>query len=148
MNHLKHNSGMSLIEILIAVAIAGFGLLAYAMLSGSVIEKNAESKKSTVAVTLAQDKTEEIKDLATRILLSDANGLDSPVYDSGTNSWTPTAGGEIIDAEGNTGTSAGHYTRTWTINLVGSATYITDMTVTVKWDNGSESKSLTTRITQ
>jgi prepilin-type N-terminal cleavage/methylation domain-containing protein len=148
MSHLKNNSGMTLIEILIAVAIAGFGLLAYAMLSGSVIERNAKSKKSTVAITLSQDKTEEIKDLGTRILLSDADGLDSPFYDSGTNSWTPTAGGEVIDAEGNTGTADAYFTRTWTIDLVGSATYITDLTVTVTWDNGSESKSLETRITQ
>lgn len=148
MNHLKNNSGMTIIEIIIAVAIASIGLLAYAVLSGSVIEKNAESKKSSVAITLAQSKMEEIKDLATRIILSDANGLDSPVYDTSTNSWTPTTGGEVIDAAGDTGTAEAFYTRTWTISPVGSADYFIDATVTVTWDNGAESKSIETLITQ
>jgi prepilin-type N-terminal cleavage/methylation domain-containing protein len=148
MKLFQNNSGMTLIEILIAVAIAAFGLLAYALLSGSIIEKNAESKKSTVAITLAQDKMEELKDLATRILLTDGDGLDSPVYDSSTNSWTPTTGGEIINAEGNTGGSSAFYTRTWTISIVGSATYFSDVAVTVTWDNGKESKSIESLINQ
>lgn len=148
MNHWNNNSGMTLIEVVIAIAIASLGLLAYANLSGSVIGKNAESKRSSVAITLAQDKAEEIKDLGTRTILSDADGLDSPVYDSSTNSWTATTGGEVIDAEGNTGTSDAHYTRTWTISPVGSADYFTDVTVTVTWDNGAESQSIETLITQ
>lgn len=139
---------MTLIEVVIAIAIASLGLLAYANLSGSVINKNAESKRSSVAITLAQDKAEEIKDLGTRTILSDADGLDSPVYDSSTNSWTATTGGEVIDAEGNTGTSDARYTRTWTISPVGSADYFTDVTVTVTWDNGAESQSIETLITQ
>ena len=139
---------MTLIEILIAVAIASFGLLAYALLSGAVIERNAVSKKSTVAITLAQDKAEEIEDLGIRIVLSDADGLDSPVYDSSTNSWTPTSGGEAIDAEGNTGGSSAIYTRSWTISLVGSATFFSDVAVTVTWDNGKRSQSIETLISQ
>mgnify|MGYP006928218324 CR=1 FL=1 len=139
---------MTLIEIIIAVAVASIGLLIYALLSGSVIENNTKSKKSTVAVTLAQGKAEEIKDLGTRILLSDADGLDSPVYNSATNSWLPTTGGEVVDGEGNTGTAGAIYTRTWTITPVGSATYFTTVAVTVTWDSGSGSKSISTLINQ
>lgn len=139
---------MTLIEIIIAAALASIGLLAYAMLSGSVIEKNADSKRSTVAITLAQGKAEEIKDMATRILLVDANDLDSPVYDPSTNSWTPTTGGENIDGEGNTGTAGANYNRSWSISSVGSATYFSDVTVTVTWENGAHSKSIETLITQ
>ena len=139
---------MTLIEIIITIALASIGLLAYAILSGSVIEKNVDSKRSTVAITLAQDKTEELKDLGTRILLVDANGLDSPVFNSSTNSWTPTTGGENIDGEGNTGTADAFYNRSWTITPVGSATYFADVTVTVTWENGAHSKSIETLITQ
>lgn len=55
MSRLQQNSGLTLIEV----------LLAYGILSGVVIEKNAVRKKSSVAVTLAQDKIEEIKELGT-----------------------------------------------------------------------------------
>lgn len=148
MNNLKNNSGLTLIEILISVVLASVGLLAYAMLTGTVVKKNADSKRSTIAITLAQDKAEEIKDLGVGILLSNANGLDSPAYDSGANTWSATTGGETIDSEGNTGTSGAYYTRTWTISVVGSANYFTDVTVTVTWDSGAETVSLQTLITQ
>jgi len=139
---------MTLIEVVIAIAIASLGLLAYANLSGSVIGKNAESKRSSVAITLAQDKAEEIKDLSTRVTLSDADGLDSPVYDASTNSWTPTTGGELIDGEGNTGTADAYFTRSWAITAVGSATFFTNLAVTVTWGNGAKSKAIATLITQ
>lgn len=148
MNRWKNNSGMTLIEVIIAVALASIGMLAYAMLSGSAIEKNTQSKRSTVAVTLAQGKAEELKDLGTRIRLVDADGLDSPVYSTSTNSWTPTSGGESIDGEGNTGTANAYYNRSWTITPVGSATYFTDVVVTVTWENGARSKSIETLVTQ
>ncbi|MBC8282484.1 MAG: prepilin-type N-terminal cleavage/methylation domain-containing protein, partial [Nitrospinae bacterium] len=92
MSRLSQNSGLTLIEVILAIALASIGLLAYGILSGAVIERNAVSKKSSVAVTLAQDKIEEIKELGTRIVLSDADTLDSPVYDSSTQSWIATSG--------------------------------------------------------
>ena len=48
MSRLSQNSGLTLIEVILAVALASIGLLAYGILSGSVIEKNAVSKKSSV----------------------------------------------------------------------------------------------------
>ncbi|MEK9629852.1 MAG: prepilin-type N-terminal cleavage/methylation domain-containing protein [Nitrospinota bacterium] len=147
MNRLKNNSGLTLIEIIIAVVLASVGLLAYGVLSGAVVERNAVSKKSSVAVTLAQDKIEELKELGTRIILSDADTLDSPVYDSSTQSWTATTGGETVDSKGATGGSDAIYTRTWSITPVSGADYFTNILVTVSWDNSS-SVSLNTYITQ
>jgi len=148
MNRLQQNSGLTLIEVIIAIALASIGLLAYAVLSGSVIERNAVSKKSSVAVTLAQDTIEELKELSTRVILSDADTLDSPIYDSGTQIWTATAGGEAIDAQGATGGTDTQYTRSWTITPISGADYFTNILVTVAWDNAARSVSLNTFITQ
>jgi len=148
MNRLQQNSGLTLIEVILAIALASIGLLAYGILSGAVVERNAVSKKSSVAVTLAQDKIEELKELATRVILSDADTLDSPVYDSGTQSWTATSGGEIIDSKGVAGGSDALYTRTWTITPIGGADYFTNILVTVSWDNAARTVSLNTYITQ
>jgi len=148
MSRLSENSGLTLIEVILAVALASIGLLAYGILSGAVIERNAVSKKSSVAVTLAQDKIEEIKELSTRVNLADADTLDSPVYDSSTQSWTATSGGETIDAQGVAGGSDALYTRSWTISPIGGADFFTDILITVTWDNAARSVSLNTYITQ
>ncbi len=148
MSRLSQNSGLTLIEVILAIALASIGLLAYGILTGAVIERNAVSKKSSVAVTLAQDKIEEIKELSTRVNLADADTLDSPVYDSSTQSWTATSGGETIDAQGAAGGSDALYTRSWTIIPISSAEFFTDILVTVTWDNAARSVSLNTYITQ
>lgn len=148
MNRLQQNSGLTLIEVILAIALASIGILAYGILSGAVVERNAVSKKSSVAVTLAQDKIEELKELGTRVILSDADTLDSPVYDSATQSWTATAGGEIIDSKGATGGADALYTRTWTITPIGGADYFTNILVTVSWDNAARTVSLNTYMTQ
>ncbi|MBT6716551.1 MAG: prepilin-type N-terminal cleavage/methylation domain-containing protein [Nitrospina sp.] len=148
MNRLQQNSGLTLIEVILAVALASIGLLAYGVLSGAVIERNAVSKKSSVAVTLAQDKIEELKELGTRVILSDADALDSPVYDSSTQSWTATAGGEAIDSQGVSGGTDAIYTRTWSITPISGADYFTNVGVTVSWDNAGRSVSLNTYMTQ
>jgi prepilin-type N-terminal cleavage/methylation domain-containing protein len=148
MSRLSQNSGLTLIEVILAVALASIGLLAYGILTGAVIERNAVSKKSSVAVTLAQDKIEEIKELSTRINLSDADTLDSPAYDSSTQSWTATSGGETIDAQGAAGGSDALYTRSWTISPISGAVFFTDILITVTWDNAARSVSLNTYITQ
>ncbi len=148
MNYLQKNSGLTLIEVILAIALASIGLLAYGILSGAVVERNAVSKRSSVAVTLAQDKIEELKELSTRVILSDADALDSPVYDSSTQTWTATTGGEIIDPKGISGGSDALYTRTWTITPISGADYFTNVLVTVSWDNAARSVSLNTYITQ
>lgn len=148
MDRLKHNSGLTLIEVILAVALASIGLLAYGILSGAVVERNAVSKRSSVAITLAQDKIEELKELGARVILSDANALDSPVYDPSTQLWNATAGGETIDSKGVTGGSDALYTRTWSITPVSGSDYFTNILVTVSWDNAARTVSLNTYITQ
>ena len=48
--------GFSMIEVLIAVVVLGFGLMALAALQTSIIRSSAETKAQTVALQLAKDK--------------------------------------------------------------------------------------------
>ena len=41
MSRLSQNSGLTLIEVILAIALASIGLLAYGILTGAVIERNA-----------------------------------------------------------------------------------------------------------
>ena len=145
MNHLKNNSGFTLVEVLIAALIITAGLVGYVMTSGNVIGQNAKSKKQSVAATLAQDKMEAIRNTALTVSLSGADTLDSPTESGGT--WTANTGGEIVDVDGNTGTAEAIYTRTWTITEHASLTSFYTLAVTVTWD-GTQTVTLDTLISQ
>lgn len=57
------SEGMTLIEVLIALAILSIALLAMAMTSLNVIRGNATNNMVTQAATVAQDKMEELKNV-------------------------------------------------------------------------------------
>jgi Tfp pilus assembly protein PilV len=144
MNPIKNNSGFSLIEALIAALIIVAGLMAYLMASGNVVGQNAQSKKKTQAVTLAQDKMESIKNTVLTVSLAGADGLASPTETGGV--WSANVGGEVVDAQGATGTADAIYTRTWTITPNALAVFDT-VSVTVTWD-GSKTITLDTLISE
>jgi prepilin-type N-terminal cleavage/methylation domain-containing protein len=52
------NEGLTLLEVLAAIAILSFGLLAVATMQGSSIKGNSQAIGTTEAITLAQDKVE------------------------------------------------------------------------------------------
>ena len=54
------NEGLTLLEVLAAVAILSFGLLAVATMQGSSIKGNSQAIGTTEAITLAQGKVEEL----------------------------------------------------------------------------------------
>jgi prepilin-type N-terminal cleavage/methylation domain-containing protein len=145
MNRLKNNSGFTLIEVLIAALIVSAGLIAYVMTSGNIMGQNAQSKKKTLAVTLAQDKMEAIRNTALTVSLGGADTLDSPTESAGV--WASNNGGEVVDVEGNTGTTDAIYTRTWTITEDATLTNFYTTSVTVLWDV-NKTISLDTLISQ
>lgn len=57
------NAGFSLIEIMISIAIIAIGLFAVMSVLIIVVKGNAHSNKSTTAVTLAQDKLEDFRNM-------------------------------------------------------------------------------------
>ncbi len=145
MNPVKNNSGFTLTEVLIAAVIVVAGIMAYLMVSGNVIGQNAQSKKKTIAVTLAQDRVESIKNTALTVSLDGADGLASPTESAGV--WTANATGEVVDATGTAGTADDIYTRTWTITEHATLAEFYTVAVTVTWD-GSKTITLDTLISQ
>jgi len=143
--HLKNNFGFTLVEVLIAALIITAGLIAYIMTSGNVVGQNTQSKKESIATTLAQDKMESIRNTALTVSLTDADTLDSPAESSGV--WTANTGGEVVDEEGDTGNADSIYTRTWTITTDATLTNFYTASVTVSWDT-SKTVTLDTLISQ
>ncbi|MFQ5445095.1 MAG: hypothetical protein ACE5EK_10815, partial [Nitrospinales bacterium] len=84
---------------------------ALGQLTGFIVDKNDVSKKSSIAVTLGQDKIEFFKNLSLNSGLADGTGS------------------EVVDEEGNTGTG-GFYTRSWTIAETGAGTSLYNVSVT------------------
>ncbi len=144
---MTNESGFSILEALIAAVLLAVAILAFGVLSGNVMTRNDDSKRTTIATTLAQDKVEYIKNIALNWSLAGADGLDSPDH-NGT-SWSATTGGETVDSQGNTGTSDAYYTRTWTVDAVTGSFNLYDVTVTMSWvDDGTQNLEVVTRVSQ
>jgi len=132
---------------MIAMTLLTMGILGMTGLTGSIMDHNADSRKTSIAVTLAQDKIEYIRDIARTSSLTSADALDSP--DLVASVWTATTGGETIDAEGNVATSGQIFNRSWTITPVSGQFYMYDLIVTMTWqDGGTQTQVLNTQVGQ
>ena len=153
----KQQSGFSLIEVLMAVAIVATGMLAYGSLSGSIMTANTKSTKKSIAITLAQDKIEELRNLTLMYqdlstALNGAGPVDTnPVFDTATAQWIDSAD-ESVDAEGKA-TGVLQFTRTWTMTQsttdasTGGGNHLFDAQVIVSWNNnGQQSVTLESKI--
>jgi prepilin-type N-terminal cleavage/methylation domain-containing protein len=71
---LRNEQGFTLIEALMAMVILVVGIFAVMGTTGTVMDKNENSRKSSIAMTLAQDKIESIKGVSQAWLLDGADG--------------------------------------------------------------------------
>ncbi len=144
---VRNQTGFSLIESMIAITLLTMGVLGVTGLTSSIMDHNNDSKKTSIAVTLGQDKIEYIRDIARTSSLTSANGLDSP--DLVASVWTTTAGGENVDTEGNAATSGQIFNRSWTITPVTGQFFMYDLVVTMTWqDGGTQTQVLNTQVGQ
>lgn len=119
----EHESGFSLIEVLIAMVILAFGLLAIGGMQIISIRGGYSSNNVTKATVLAQSKMEDLKRLSYTHTLTDAN-LNSGVHNEGT-------------------LSNSIFSRTY--NVADTTSTLKTITVTVQWaDRGNHSISLST----
>jgi type IV pilus assembly protein PilV len=111
----KDQRGFSLIEVLISMLILGVGLLGMSSMVVSVMQATAQSKETSAATVLLQDKMEGLRNTSVNAL-------------------TP----------GNDSASMGNitYLRQWAISTVGN---LKTITVTVNWTRrGPHNVSATT----
>ena len=116
-NLRKDQKGFTLLEFLIAVMVLSIGLLGMASLTGAMINLNRTAYNSTKAVTMAEEKMEELRNLNYQTLSSLPSSYDS----------------ESI------------FTRNWTLNNNVPDTNMTTIVVTVTWTWKGDSKSLSLR---
>ncbi len=84
----RRHRGFTLIEVLISMTIFSVAILGLAIGASSVMRANQTSYFSTIAVSLAQDKLEELKaNPATLASNSDTDTIDNVVF---TRNWTET----------------------------------------------------------
>ena len=117
----KKQNGVGLIEVLIATVVIAIGLLAVASLQGEFLSSSGGSKIRSEALTLAQQKIEELKN---NINLAEYNAI-------------PNSADVVADAANPiTGTNTS-FTRSWVIDVGGSADR-KNISVTVSWDNDGD----------
>jgi len=121
----NNERGFSLIEILIALAIFSFGILAVAQLQMLNNKNNTTGNVVTMATLLARQQMETLKGQADVTTLSSGADPNNP-----------------ITADGNPG---GIFTRAWTVSnpLGGSTSRRVDVTVSWTRQGGSRSVVLT-----
>ena len=122
-------SGFTLVEVLVALTIFAIALLGLVSLLTTTIQANAQARRMTAATNLAQDRLEEIRNMAYAAITS---GSDS---------------GQLTETGGTGGTGA-IYTRSWTV-AGGPAPNTKQVTVTVTWtDQTSRQVQLQTIVVQ
>jgi Tfp pilus assembly protein PilV len=144
--HINNEVGASLVENLLATAIVGIGLAGFASLSGNLSIIGDKNSQKSIAITIAQDKVEEIKNLSAKIELP--GSINSPVYSG--DAWSETQG-ENVDSEGLIDTSEAKYQRSWIITQEPERERLFNLRVNVSYtDRSSNAQTLTvdTRISQ
>ena len=124
-NIFKKENGFSLIEMLIAMSVLAFGMLAAASMQYSTVRNNTTGNTSTQANSLARAQLEMLKS-------QDIGSTALAVGD-----YVDTA---PVDANGNPG---GIYNRSWRIDPLGTSAR--RIRVTVEWTKFGRSRQVIVR---
>ena len=108
MNPLLKPKGFTLIEVLVALVILSFSLLALAGLMVTTTKNNSFGSHMTEAATFAQDKLEELRAIK----------------------WENLIDGNNTDQQG--GSTGINYTRNWNVTTNGS---LKTITINVNWND-------------
>jgi len=121
----QDESGFSLLDVLLALVLLVFGVLAFASFTGGIMDRNSANEMMSVAVGLAEERVEEIK----------TKSKNSTIGDGDDGTVVTTVGGipySVVTDVSNGGVG----------NLV-------DVNVTVNWtDNQASTYTIVTRIHQ
>jgi type IV pilus assembly protein PilV len=127
---LGNQSGFTLLEVLIAISILTVGLLGVAQMQIMGIKANYFSGNTTAALTLAEEKMED---------LLGKSYTDAELAGSGAPGTDHNDANNPIDE---TGQAGGIYSRMWTVIDNTPIADTKTVTVSVSWDNLSHQVSL------
>jgi type IV pilus assembly protein PilV len=147
MNSPKKEAGFTILEILIAISILAFGLLAVATMQTASIKGNSQAISITEGITLAQDKIEELIGLDYNhpdLSDTDGDGTNQDLLPS-----TNVGGDGVDDDGGNFGlddtvdgvgtviadnwTTSGRYTVYWNVAVNEPINNVKSIRVIVQW---------------
>ena len=140
----KRQEGFTLVEILIAIAILAFGLLAVATMQVRAIKTNAIASGISQGLTLGQAKVEELMNLAySHSVLSDADG-DGTGQDADDDGFDDDGGNfGLDDTTGADGSDAnGRYSIYWNIAIDEPVTSSKTIRVIVTWTEKGINKNI------
>jgi prepilin-type N-terminal cleavage/methylation domain-containing protein len=150
----KRNEGLSLLEVLAAIAILSFGLLAVATMQGSSIKGNSQAIGTTEAITLAQDKVEELMRLSYNdadLTDTDNDGTSQDANDDGVDEVGPDLNFGLNDTEDGGGTviadrselkvNGSRYDLYWNIAVDEPIANVKTIRIIVEWSDRGAQKS-------
>ena len=142
---MRNNNGFTLIEIMAALAIVAIGMFAIMSTIFMTIRGNVHSKNVTIAVTLAENQIERIKDSGYYDVQDDLSLLSDTTYGLNTIALDEDYGA----IEDGTNTANIDYNGFKRLTVIFPDTPISNMmtgSVTVFWDADNKSLSLVTTI--
>jgi prepilin-type N-terminal cleavage/methylation domain-containing protein len=151
---LKRNEGLTLLEVLAAVAILSFGLLAVATMQGSSIKGNSQAIGTTEAITLAQGKVEELMRLSyshADLTDTDNDGTNQDADDDGVDEVGPDpyfglndtvdGGGNVIADESELKVNGTRYDLYWNIAVDEPIANVKTIRIIVLWEDRGAQKN-------
>jgi type IV pilus assembly protein PilV len=136
--------GYTLLEVLIALGILGFGLLAVASMQATAIKANAVASNMSQALTVAEAKAEELMNLPydhSFLSDTDSDGTDQDADDDGIDDDGGNFG--LDDVAGADGTQTkGIYAIYWNVAMDEPASNSKKIRVMVTWTERGKSKRI------
>jgi prepilin-type N-terminal cleavage/methylation domain-containing protein len=141
---ISSQEGYTLVEILIAIAILAFGLMAVATMQITAIKTNAIASGISQGLTLGQTKVEELMNLSynhLELLDTDGDGTGQDLDDDGVDDDGDNFG--LDDTTGADGSAAnGRYTTYWNIAVDEPVTDSKTIRVIVTWTEKGRNKRI------
>jgi len=143
MKRVKKEEGYTLVEVLIALGILGFGLMAVATMQVTAIKTNSRASDMSQGVTLAQAKVEELMNLPySSLSLKDVDddGTDEDANDDGIDDDGDNFGLNDVGVDSDYEEPNGRYTTYWNVAVDEPVAKSKTIRVIVVWTERGKNK--------
>jgi prepilin-type N-terminal cleavage/methylation domain-containing protein len=136
---MKQQSGLGLVEIIVAIAIIGIAFVALAFSQVYSFQTTGKSQKTAIAKDIASKKMEEIRGLGYGTYKGCASGTTNTTCVTSNQAVTNQPGYSLSWTITNQPKNPSDLTKTVTLNNPGPP--LVGVTVTVSWQEGSSTKN-------